>query len=181
MNYEQGDIVELLTNDGKTWVKGLVVFADAANVQNPDRYYVANVGTLRILEVLDESLLRHYAPFKECAQIDCAEPEEIEIEEENQTQHDIRLFTTLLRDMLLKKNRKYGDAALSPMRVFSDLSPIEMIKVRMDDKLSRIQNGAADEDEDPIFDLAGYLILMLIARQRESRETLRSSDTQQDT
>lgn len=68
--------------------------------------------------------------------------------------------------MLIEKNRKYGNAALDPIRVFSRLSPLETIHVRMDDKLSRIRNGAADEDEDPILDLAGYCILELIARRR---------------
>lgn len=66
--------------------------------------------------------------------------------------------------MLLSKNRQYGSSATSPIRVFSKLDPIEGIHLRMDDKLSRIRNGAADDDEDPIFDLAGYCILELVAR-----------------
>ncbi|MBU6430029.1 MAG: hypothetical protein KGR26_13525 [Cyanobacteria bacterium REEB65] len=68
--------------------------------------------------------------------------------------------------MLLAKNRRYGSSATAPIRVFSKLDPIEGIHLRMDDKLSRIRAGAADDDEDPIFDLAGYCILELVARRQ---------------
>jgi hypothetical protein len=69
-------------------------------------------------------------------------------------------------DMLLVKNRKYGDVALDPVRVFSRASPLEQIKVRLDDKLSRLKSGQSDEDEDVEQDILGYLILLRIARQR---------------
>ena len=67
--------------------------------------------------------------------------------------------------MLLNKNRKYGDSALNPSRIFSKSSPEEQIRVRIDDKLSRIKNQQDDEDEDVIKDLIGYLILLRIARK----------------
>lgn len=62
-----------------------------------------------------------------------------------------------------EKNRKYGDAALNPLRVFSRSSPEEQLRVRIDDKLSRVKNRQNDEDEDPILDLMGYLVLYKIA------------------
>lgn len=68
--------------------------------------------------------------------------------------------------MLLTKNRQYGSSATNPIRVFSKLAPIEGIHLRMDDKLSRIRAGAADDDEDPVLDLAGYCILELVARRK---------------
>ena len=67
--------------------------------------------------------------------------------------------------MLLEKNRKYGDSALHPVRVFSKADPLEQLKVRVDDKLSRLRNQQPDEDEDVVLDLVGYLILYLVARQ----------------
>lgn len=69
-------------------------------------------------------------------------------------------------EMLLSKNLKYGSSATKPIRVFSKLPPEEGILIRCDDKLSRIRAGAADDDEDPIFDLAGYLILLTVARRQ---------------
>jgi len=68
--------------------------------------------------------------------------------------------------MLLEKNRKYGDSALHPTRVFSKASAVEQILVRIDDKLARVASAQADEDEDVIMDLVGYLVLLRIARRR---------------
>ena len=70
-----------------------------------------------------------------------------------------------IETLLLEKNRAYGDSALSPLRVFSSADPVEQIKVRIDDKLSRIARGKAQiESEDVIVDLTGYLVLLLVAR-----------------
>ena len=75
------------------------------------------------------------------------------------------------RDLLVEKNRKYGDAALNPVQTFSRVPSIELINVRMDDKLSRIRNRQEDENEDAEVDLIGYLILKQIAKKRASRKT----------
>ena len=73
-----------------------------------------------------------------------------------------------LRTMLLEKNRKYGNSALNPTRIFSKASSVEQIKVRIDDKLSRMQNKQNDEDEDITQDLIGYLIILKIANKNNS-------------
>ena len=70
-----------------------------------------------------------------------------------------------LKILLLEKNRKYGDSALNPCRVFSRANAVEQILVRIDDKLNRIKNRQNDEDEDVIMDLAGYLILLMISKE----------------
>lgn len=64
-----------------------------------------------------------------------------------------------LRDMLIDKNLKYGNSALLPCRIFAKSDAVEQINVRIDDKLNRIKNQAANEDEDAEFDLMGYLLL----------------------
>ena len=64
-----------------------------------------------------------------------------------------------LAELLIEKNKKYGNSAIQPKRIFSKASPIEQINVRIDDKLSRIANQQVNEDEDAEFDLMGYLIL----------------------
>lgn len=68
-----------------------------------------------------------------------------------------------LKELLLEKNRKYGDSALSPVRIFSKSDHLEQIRVRIDDKLSRIISAQLDEDEEVINDLLGYLILYKVA------------------
>jgi len=74
-----------------------------------------------------------------------------------------------LKNLLISKNLKYGDSALNPTRIFSSLSSIESIKVRIDDKINRIKNnGVLCDDEDTVMDLAGYLILLRIALDKQS-------------
>jgi hypothetical protein len=68
-----------------------------------------------------------------------------------------------IRDLLISKNLKYGNSALEPLGVFSQLSAKEGLLVRIDDKLKRIKNGSLDrDDEDVVNDLIGYLILLKI-------------------
>jgi len=70
--------------------------------------------------------------------------------------------------MLLEKNKAYGDSALSPIRIFSKLEASSAIKVRIDDKLSRIRNvGVTEDTEDSVRDLIGYLVLLLVAIEKE--------------
>ena len=88
----------------------------------------------------------------------------------SQTQTDIASVCDELKNLLLEKNRKYGDSALNPVRIFSKASTLEQLKVRMDDKLSRLQNAQDDDDEDPVTDLIGYLVLYKVARMRAQQE-----------
>jgi hypothetical protein len=43
---------------------------------------------------------------------------------------------------------------------------VEALKVRADDKLSRIRSAQSDDTEDAELDLIGYMILLRIARRR---------------
>jgi hypothetical protein len=89
--------------------------------------------------------------------------------EVTQSQCDIATICDQLKELLLEKNRKYGDSALNPVRVFSKTSPIEQIRVRLDDKLSRLRNQQDDEDEDVLTDLIGYLVLYKVALMQQRR------------
>jgi hypothetical protein len=88
-------------------------------------------------------------------------------------------------EMLLGKNAAYGNSALDPLRVFSASDAEEQIRVRIDDKLSRLArcrgktppsvdaffegmrmllNARNMRDrEDTVMDLIGYLILLRMA------------------
>tara|TARA_Y100000996_G_scaffold260757_1_gene205258 strand:+ start:261 stop:566 length:306 start_codon:yes stop_codon:yes gene_type:complete len=69
------------------------------------------------------------------------------------------------------KNEKYGNSALEPLNVFSPANAVAGIKMRIDDKLKRIKNaGLVDATEDTLQDLAGYLILLMIARDNASND-----------
>lgn len=75
------------------------------------------------------------------------------------TQRKIIEVCEEIKEILLEKNRCYGDSALNPLRIFSNANVIEQLNVRIDDKLSRIQRGSEYKDDDTEFDLIGYLIL----------------------
>jgi len=70
-----------------------------------------------------------------------------------------------LADFLCDKNKKYGDSALRPVSIFAKGDAMALIHSRIDDKLSRIKVQSDDEDEDLVLDLAGYLILLLLAEE----------------
>lgn len=73
-----------------------------------------------------------------------------------------------LQELLITKNKAYGNSALEPINIFSKNDSVDSLCARIDDKLSRIKNkGLSDETEDTLFDLAGYLILLIIARDNE--------------
>jgi hypothetical protein len=84
------------------------------------------------------------------------------------TQTHIGMICDEVKSLLIEKNKKYGDSALNPSRIFSKANAVEQILVRIDDKLNRIQKGAGllANDEDVIMDLMGYLVLLKIALTR---------------
>jgi hypothetical protein len=86
-----------------------------------------------------------------------------------QTQIDIACICDEIKELLLEKNKKYGDSALDPVRIFSKCSTEEAILVRLDDKLSRLRTLSSDEDEDVLLDLMGYLVLLRVYRLQRSR------------
>ncbi len=67
--------------------------------------------------------------------------------------------------MLLAKNARYGDSAMQPRRIFSRADHLEQLKVRIDDKLSRMKSAQIDDTEDVELDLAGYLVLLKVAKR----------------
>ena len=84
-----------------------------------------------------------------------------------------------VKNLLIAKNREYGNSALEPIGVFSDLSAEEQIRVRIDDKLKRINttHGMSKTviHEDTEQDLIGYLVLLRVARRWEKRSAPQST------
>ena len=89
------------------------------------------------------------------------------------TQEEISAVCNDIKELLLYKNKQYGDSALNPSRIFSKASAVEQLLVRIDDKLNRIKKGAGlvGEDEDVIQDLIGYLVLLKIGLKHQKAET----------
>lgn len=79
----------------------------------------------------------------------------------------VRFYCNDIAELLIEKNKKYGNSALHPSRIFSKANKVEQILVRIDDKLNRISNQNIDEDEDVVRDLIGYLIILQIALENK--------------
>ena len=69
-----------------------------------------------------------------------------------------------MEDLLLYKNRLYGNSALNPKQIFYKGDAVNSILIRLDDKLGRIM---ANTDEKPrindVADIIGYCTLLLIS------------------
>ena len=67
-------------------------------------------------------------------------------------------------NLLNIKNAQYGDSVFSPIRIFSKAHAQQGLRVRIDDKLSRLARGddSIESDIDTVEDLIGYLMLLRI-------------------
>jgi len=106
-------------------------------------YQMSNNKPLRVIEKITEA--------------DVSPPTE-----EQLTEFDVGITRVLneMKELLMQKNRKYGNSATKPVRAFSKADPIEQLKVRIDDKISRIVRGGCEEDEDVVQDVIGYLVIL---------------------
>jgi len=89
-----------------------------------------------------------------------------------ETQVRLKELTGAMQKVLLEKNRRYGDSALNPLGVFSPLTAVDAIRIRLDDKLKRIKNGPPVPRTNDVCDLIGYCFLLLAANNVEPEEIL---------
>ena len=66
-------------------------------------------------------------------------------------------------EVLIEKNRKYGNAALEPIGLFYKGDSATSITIRIDDKISRVRN-AEELRKNDMFDLLGYSLLLGISQ-----------------
>lgn len=82
---------------------------------------------------------------------------------QEQFENAVRSICNEVADMLVEKNKSYGNSALEPINCFYKGDSSTSIRVRIDDKLSRIMRGKEFQGDDTIKDLMGYLVLLRIA------------------
>ena len=88
-------------------------------------------------------------------------------------EYKIKFYTNKVQEMLLSKNKAYGSSALEPLNIFSKGRPSDSLCARIDDKLARIKNvGVSDKTEDTLFDLCGYLILLMISIEEDGKRDI---------
>ena len=72
------------------------------------------------------------------------------------------------KEFVKAKNKKYGDSAINPVRIFSKAGSKEGILIRLDDKISRLIRGNLELDQELIRDIVGYLALYSIKLDEEN-------------
>lgn len=92
-----------------------------------------------------------------------------------QTGTEIKRICKALENTLLRKNADYGNSSQRAPILIPRLSAQDALKVRLSDKIARFiqleQTGAARVNEsldDTLLDMAGYCVLLLIARKEKS-------------
>ena len=117
---------------------------------------VAIGGSIQADERIGGSVHRQINPKMLIAKEDLPE-----LERRSQFGKDLIKVTTEITELLIQKNKAYGNTALNPTNIFSKLNATEAICARLDDKLARISNkGINDQTEDTVNDLIGYLLLL---------------------
>lgn len=83
------------------------------------------------------------------------------------SQDKIKKVFDSVRAIVLEKNRRYGDSALSPLSIFGkhiNSEPDQSTKsilVRLDDKLNRVKNSDCLRRND-VIDIIGYLGILAV-------------------
>lgn len=85
---------------------------------------------------------------------------------EKEFEQKVRKICNSVADLLVEKNKCYGNSALNPLNCFFKGDATTAIKVRIDDKLSRIMRGKEYGQDDTIKDLLGYLVLLKMSLDR---------------
>ena len=80
---------------------------------------------------------------------------------DNTTQQKIELLFDNFKEFLKEKNKRYGDSALNGEHIFCNLDANHQIRIRLDDKLSRIK-CASELRKNDVCDVFGYVALLMI-------------------
>jgi len=76
-------------------------------------------------------------------------------------QEEIRKKCDEIRDLLIEKNKSYGNSVFDKGVLFK-VDPMYAIQARINDKLNRIKSKETYMSENDLMDLTGYLILLQV-------------------
>ena len=76
-------------------------------------------------------------------------------------QDKIRKKCDQIRDLLIEKNKSYGNSVFDRGVLF-EVDPMYAIQARINDKLNRIKSKETYMSENDLMDLTGYLILLQV-------------------
>lgn len=80
------------------------------------------------------------------------------------SQEKICVICDAIEELLIYKNKKYGDSALNPKQIFYKGDSTNSILIRLDDKLGRVISNPDDKPRvNDIADIIGYCVLLLVS------------------
>lgn len=105
-------------------------------------------------------------------------PENLKLPEfyDNETQKKIKEICDEIAELLIDKNKKYGNSALEPKNIFYKGNAENSILIRLDDKIGRITNNNGEIRTNDIVDIIGYLVLLLIFKNVNLEEIQKLKD-----
>jgi heat shock protein HspQ len=83
-------------------------------------------------------------------------------------QEEIRKKCDEIRDLLIEKNKSYGNSVFDKGVLFN-VDPMYAIQARINDKLNRIKNSNTYLSENDLMDVTGYLILLQVHMDQVDR------------
>ena len=84
--------------------------------------------------------------------------------EDTPTQQKIKDILSGMTDLLLYKNRKYGDSAIHPKKIFYKGDSTNSILIRLDDKIGRVMSNTEEKPRvNDVADIIGYCTLLLVS------------------
>lgn len=82
-----------------------------------------------------------------------------------------------MKELLIYKNKKYGDSALKPNNVFYKGDSTNSILIRLDDKIGRIKNNTESLPRvNDVCDIIGYCTLLLASMEVKNSDIKKLMD-----
>ena len=76
-----------------------------------------------------------------------------------------------MKNLLLYKNKKYGDSAINPKKIFYKGDSTNSILIRLDDKIGRVMSNPDDKPRvNDVADIIGYCTLLLVSMNVTSED-----------
>ena len=96
---------------------------------------------------------------------------------ETPTQQKIKDILSGMTDLLLYKNRKYGDSAVHPKKIFYKGDSTNSILIRLDDKIGRVMSNTEEKPRvNDVADIIGYCTLLLVSMGTTSEDLKKFMD-----
>lgn len=84
--------------------------------------------------------------------------------EDTPTQQKIKDILSGMTNLLLYKNKKYGDSAINPKKIFYKGDSTNSILIRLDDKIGRVMSNTEEKPRvNDVADIIGYCTLLLVS------------------